>query len=137
MFEQPSDMETVGSGLDACRFVFLSDINELDHNGLRLIVSERVPTDIVERVHVGEVALAEGTRIAIASSSRHFELVWKQYLAYSVLNESYASVWQEEDIGERFRVFSRSRFLDYFASVSFASDGHPGRTTHYGVHCED
>jgi hypothetical protein len=130
-------MDTLGSDLDACRFLFLSDIAELEHNGLRLVVSEGVPTGIVERVHVGEVTLAGGTRIEIAPSSRHFELVWKQYIAYSVLNESYASVGQEQYIGERFRVFTRSRFLDYFAAASFASEDYPGRTTHYGVHCED
>jgi hypothetical protein len=130
-------MDMLGSDLDTCSFLFLSEINELEFNGLQLVVSEGVPTGIAEQVQVGEVALPGGTRIAIAASSRHFELVWKQYIAYSVLNESYASVGQEQYIGDRFRVFSQSHFLDYFAAASFASDNHLGRTTHYGVHCED
>jgi hypothetical protein len=67
-----------------------------------------------------------------------FEIVWRHYVGYSVLNESYAAVDDAEQYeGIRFRIYSKSHFIDYMALESFASDDYPGPTQHYCVACED
>ena len=59
-------------------------------------------------------------------------------VAYSVLNESFASVDDEERYeGNRFRVYVKSRFIDYVSLASFACADYPGPTQHYAVVCEN
>ena len=61
---------------------------------------------------------------------RHtFAVFWRLYVGYTVLNESYASV-DEEELGEgvRFRIYSKSRFIDFMSRATFASDEYPGPT---------
>lgn len=82
--------------------------------------------------------LPGGTRVATTEQSRVFEVVWSRYVAYSVLNESYASVdISEQYEGHRFRVYSQSHFIDYVSRASFATAQYPGPTEHYAVVCEN
>ena len=67
-----------------------------------------------------------------------FEIVWSCYVGYSVINEVFSQV-NDEEVGQggRFRICSKSHFLAYMTCVSFASGEHPGPTQHYRVACED
>jgi len=124
--------------INTCRYLFLSEIQELDYNGLRLVVREGLTTETVEAIHVAGSVLSGGTRISVTEESRAFELVWKQYVAYSVLNESYASAVEQENYrGNRFRIYLRSNFIDYVSRASFATIEYPGPTEHYEVVCEN
>ncbi len=67
-----------------------------------------------------------------------FEVVWQHYVAYSVRNESFVSPDEYEvSVGRRFRVYSKSRFLDFIGCATFATDEYPGPVQHIGVNCED
>jgi hypothetical protein len=124
--------------INSCAYLFLSNIQELDHNGLRLIVEEGRLAGDPQPLRVGETVLSNCTPIAITDQSRAFEIVWKQYVAYSVLNESFASVDDQDRYeGTRFRVYSKSRFIDYISRASFACPEYPGPTQHHEVACED
>lgn len=64
--------------------------------------------------------------------------MFRTYIAYAVLNESYASVDESEECtGKYFRVYSKSRFLDYLRAASFADVDYPGKSTHYEIACLD
>ena len=41
------------------------------------------------------------------------------------------TTWSEQYEGIRFRIYSKSHFIDYMALESFASDDYPGPTQHY------
>jgi hypothetical protein len=124
--------------INKCKYLFLSEIEELDHNGLRLVVEEGRPCGEAKPLHVGESVITGGTRIDVTEESRAFELVWNRYVAYSVLNESYASVDADERyVGTRFRVYSKSHFIEYVSRASFATPEYPGPTQHYEVVCEN
>jgi hypothetical protein len=83
----------------------------------------------VRRLNVREVLL--GDQLGA-------EIVWRYDIGYSVLNESYAAVDDAEQYeGARFRIYSKSHFVDYMSLASFASDEYPGPTQHYCVACED
>lgn len=131
-------MVDIRAVVDSCEHLFLSEIEELDYNGLRLVVAEGRPDGNVEPFRVGDVQLSGGTRIRTAEDSRAFEIVWSTYVAYSVLNESFAAPDDHEHYtGKRFRIYTRSRFIDYVSRASFVSDEFPGPTRHYAVLCEN
>lgn len=131
-------MSDVVSELNACSYLFLSDIQELDYNGLRLVVTEGRLTGPAEPLHVGGAVISGGTRIEVTEDSHVFELVWKSYVAYSVLNESFAAADSEQYFeGSRFRVYSKSHFIDYVSRASFACAEYPGPTDHHEVVCEN
>jgi hypothetical protein len=129
----------IGALVDTCDYLFLSGIEELDYNGLRVVIIEGRPAGPAPPLRVGDAQISGGTRIAVTGESRAFEIVWQQYVAYSVLNESFAAPDGEGEQydGKRFRVYSKSRFIEYVSRASFASDEYPGPTVHYRVACED
>lgn len=124
--------------MNDCRSLFLAEIQEAGHNSLKLVVAEGLPVGEPKSIMLGGVAIPDCTSIEVTDQSRIFELVWKHYVGYAVLDESYASVKDgEQCVGQRFRVYSKSRFLDYMAQATFACDEYPGPTRHYCVGCED
>jgi hypothetical protein len=72
---------------------------------------------------------------------RRFELVWKTYIGYSVINESYSNGEPDASIAvgdrRRFVEYSTSQYLDYLAKASFASKDHPGPYRHWALYCQD
>lgn len=75
-----------------------------------------------------------GTRIEVTDESAAFEVVWNKYVAYSVMNESFAAADEQERFtGNRIRLYSKSRFMDCVARASFACDEYPGPTQHIAV----
>jgi hypothetical protein len=126
------------AALNACRYLFLAEIEELDNNGLRLLVREGLPVGAPEPLLVGNTTILGDTRISVTDRSEAFELVWKRYVAYSVINESFAAVDEEERYtGNRFRLYSKSHFIDYVSRSSFACNEFPGPTQHIAVVCEN
>ncbi len=126
------------AALNECKYLFLSELQELDGNGLRLIVSEGRPAGKSGPIRLGGAVIAGGVRIETTGVSRVFAIVWGTYVAYAVLNESYASVDEEERYeGSRFRLYSKSHFIDYISRATFACAEHPGPTQHHAVVCED
>ena len=107
------------AALNACDYLFLSEIEELDHNSLRLVVREGRRVGPSESLQAGDAVISGGTRIDVTDESAAFELIWKKYVAYSVMNESFASVDDEERYeGTRFRLYSKSHFIDYVSRHS-------------------
>jgi hypothetical protein len=132
------EMGSPSDEMDDCRALFLAQIEETGRNSLKLVVAEGLPVGEPETLTTGGVTFPNCTRIELTDQSRIFELIWMYYIGYAVLNESFASVNDDEQYkGRRFRVYSKSRFLDYMSRATFACDEHPGPTRHYCVACED
>ena len=126
------------AALDACEYLFLSEIEELDNNGLRLVVAEGRRAGKSRPIRVGDAVIPGGTRIDVTDESAAFEVVWNKYVAYSVMNESFAAVDEQERFtGNRIRLYTKSRFMDYVARASFACDEYPGPTQHIALVCEN
>jgi len=124
--------------LDACEYLFLSEIEELDHNGLRLVVIEGRRAGEAGPIQFGDARISGGTRIEVTDESAAFEVIWNKYVAYSVINESFAAVDDDEQYtGNRVRLYSKSHFKDYVARASFACDEYPGPTQHLELVCEN
>jgi hypothetical protein len=124
--------------IDSCEFLFLKQIEELDYNGLRLVLEEGIASPEVVSIKLANTELTGCRRVKATNSSRIFEVVWKLYVAYAVRNESYARN-NEYDVstGGRLRIYSKSRFLDFIGHATFVSEGYPGPVQHIGIGCED
>ncbi|MCK9688289.1 hypothetical protein [Scleromatobacter humisilvae] len=65
-----------------------------------------------------------------------FQLHWTTCVAYPVRNESFVSTDRDEEFQGRMLVkYSRSRYLDFVASATFADGDHPGPLQHWGLIC--
>jgi len=116
----------------------LSDFQEAGQNSLQIQVAEGLSVGSPKSIQVGAIEIPDCTAIEITNESRVFEIFWRGYVGYSVLNESYASVSDEECYeGNRFRIYSKSSFMEFMSRVTFACDEYPGPTRHYCIVCED
>ncbi len=82
--------------INDCDAVFLTDFREIARNSLQIQVAEGLPGGTSKSVKVGETEIPECTSIEITGESRVFEIFWRVYVRYSVLDESYASISGEE-----------------------------------------
>jgi len=124
--------------INECGSLFLADFQDQGRSGIRVVVAEGLPVGQPTMIEVGGIVIPNCVPIETTDQSRIFEIVWRHYVGYSVLNESYAAVHDAEQYeGTRFRIYSKSHFIDYMSLASFASDEYPGPTQHYCVLCED
>ena len=87
---------------------------------------------------IGDVTLSGVPSIITDDSCYAYEVVFNSYVAYSVRNESYTFQDKSEEFtGHLFRLYSKSRFLDYVRVATFATDEYPGKLNHYEMVCEN
>lgn len=85
---------------------------------------------------VGDV-LGRATRIEHRSGCRIFELTWRSYIGYSVLNESFAlpEPGTSTHVGRLFVEYTSSTYLDYLRRASWASADFPGPYRQWAALC--
>jgi hypothetical protein len=123
--------------IEACKWIFLREIGEPEDNSLRLVVEEAKANGPPEDIEMLPGKIISGTRAVESDTTcRAFELLWPSYVSYSIRNESYCSVDDDEKWeGRLFCLYSKSHFLDYVARATFASAEYPGPLRHWGVNC--
>ncbi|MFC5374607.1 hypothetical protein ACFPIF_18755 [Brevundimonas faecalis] len=112
--------------------LLLLKIGEPSNNDLSVIVIEAKPgTGVIE------TELGPANPIEADATSRAFEFIWWNYVAYSVRNESY---WQQEaghpPEAALTGVKTASAFLVYVSATTFATDDYPGRLMHWFLNTE-
>ncbi|WP_342578552.1 hypothetical protein [Psychrobacillus sp. FSL K6-2843] len=110
---------------------------ELQVNSLRLFFERRKVIETEEKYVIGDVSI-EGFPVTTDESLPIIQIHFENYISYSVTNESFTQ-WDEyeEFEGKAFRVYSKSHFLDFVQSHTFASKDYPGPFKHYGMICID
>jgi len=122
--------------IDSCKYLFLREISEPQENRIRLLVEEAGAIGEKVSLNLPGTVITDWRPIEATADSRLFELVWNFYVAYSVRNESFvARDGSETFSGRLFNVYSRSHFLDYVSTATFARKEHPGPLHHFGVNC--
>jgi|HubBroStandDraft_4_1064222.scaffolds.fasta_scaffold289344_1 hypothetical protein len=133
-------METVPkelAELDECASLYLREISEPKQNSLRLLIEEAevMPEEVAIRF-VGR-EMGTGHLVRSTANSRLFEIVWDNYVAYSVTNESYTTRNESEEYSGRLaRLYRKSHFLDYIALATLACQEYPGPLHHFQLVCE-
>jgi len=125
--------------IDTCEYLFLRELSEPKENSLRLLVEEAKPDVLTVPITAGEVEFGQGRPVHSTEACRLFEIFWDSYVAYSVRNELYAKNTESEIVswGRRLRLYSKSHFLEYISSATFASPQYPGLMEHIEVTCEN
>ncbi len=132
-------MNSVIEALQRCEWLFLRSIEDPGTNTLRLVVEEaragaKATTENVPaaRSLPGLQDILQDARlIEHTDGCSVFEVYWDSYVAYSVRNESFvANDKYEQSEGRLFVRYSKSRFLDYVALGTFATEEYPGPLVH-------
>ncbi len=124
--------------IDRQEWLYFSEIGEPDVNVLRIVVEGAKTSNETYDLDLGKAKIKDVHPIVFDETCEAFEIIFGSYIAYAVLNESYASIDEsEESTGKYFRVYSKSRFLDYVRAASFGSEDYPGKFTHYEIACLD
>ncbi|WP_407853830.1 hypothetical protein [Burkholderia gladioli] len=127
-----------------CRYLYLRGIGQLDDGTLRLVLLEATEGGAVDSAKLGFdsrpelIDILKGARaIEHLPGCRIFDIRWSSYIAYSVVNESYASGEPEtsDGSGKLFREYVRSEYLNYMHKASWACDDHPGPYRHWAAYC--
>jgi hypothetical protein len=139
-------MKTPEEEIQSCEWLFLRAYDEPHENDLTILVEEAKegkPVDAEEQSQrTGQPSLKNvlvgARRIDHGPGCRVFRVSWSQYVAFGVRNESFTSSDSYEVFdGRLLRHYKKSRFLDYIALSTWASDDHPGPLYHTGLVCCD
>jgi hypothetical protein len=119
--------------LNAHRYLYLDKLYEENDLELCVVVNEaKVQGDELQRA---DNASAYGAIVADDTCKR-YKVTFRNYVAYSVTNESFTVLDDEERFtGNLFRQFSKSKFLDYVAASTVAVEDIVGPYTHYEIAC--
>lgn len=117
--------------------VFFIGLTEPKTNSLRLVFSKSITGDTLEKVMIGETSL-DAYPINVDENTPLIQIDFDRYIAYSIRNESFTS-WDEyeEFEGKIFRIYSKSRYLNFIGVSTFATEEFPGPFKHYGICCLD
>ncbi|MBO7746986.1 hypothetical protein I8J29_22540 [Paenibacillus sp. MWE-103] len=113
--------------------VDLIDYKEIE--GMKLILRFRIHRDSNEQSYTDLINFVGDTSLDQDDAKFPLiEIAFDSYIGFSIRKESY-TLWDdyEEFEGKIFRVFEKSRYLDFIRLATFASEEHPGPFKHYGV----
>lgn len=130
--------------LRACKYLYLHELSEPEENQLRLVLYEakigaaasQATLDAEPNSEI-RCLLSESKSIEHGPGCKIFEINWSSYIAYSVLNESYALPEPDTSVGtgRLFVKYTKSVYLDYLSRVTFADSTFPGPFKHWAVYC--
>lgn len=116
--------------------IYFEQIYEPEENTLRLLFSRSRTSETPETITIGEIEIKDTYSIDVDETLPLLQMDFEWYIGYSIRNESYTS-WDdyEEFEGKIYRIYSKSRYLDFIKVGTFASEDYPGPFKHYGIAC--
>jgi len=133
-------METLPNDLaelDTCASLYLREIAEPAQNKLRLLIEEALVMPEEATVKFAGTEIANCHLVKSTADSRLYEIIWDNYVAYSVTNESYSTRNESEEFSGRYaRLYVKSHFLDYISRATLACTEYPGPLQHIQLVCE-
>jgi len=123
--------------IESCSFLYLRELREPREKSVLLVLDEAIIGAPAPNVTIGNKTFNNLCNIEVNTISRAFELLWDEYIAYSVRNESFAQPGFGEEIlsGHCLCVYTKSHFLDYIAKATWGDADYPGLLLHVGVRC--
>lgn len=109
---------------------------EPEINSLTLLFDRCAVSKTPEDLIIGEKVIKDTFPVYVDVNLPILQVDFKSYIAYSVTNESYTT-WDDYEVfeGKAFRIYSKSRYLDFIRTHTFADENYPGPFVHYGVVC--
>ena len=113
------------------RNIFLTKIFEPEENSLEFELTMGIVGELEKSHKILGVDIGPSRPVYHNENSEIFKITFDQYIAYSVINESYESLGGTEYVGEKIRTYKKSYFLDYVKADTFATSDYPGEFKHY------
>jgi len=113
-------MNSLINEIGSCKYLYLDALTEPTVNEIRIVLLEAVAGSPVDadmvasklNLPVLRSILAGAKKIEHLPGCRRFELAWKTYIAYGIVNESYSNGEPKTSIA----VVERRRFVEYSSS---------------------
>ena len=116
--------------------IYLKKIEEPEDNCLRLTLIRTNISNISEDIPIRDKIISNVHSIDCDFTKPLIQVDFDRYIGYSVLNESFASLDEYNEFdGNAFRLFKKSRYLDFIKVATFASDDYPAPFKHYEIAC--
>ena len=131
--------------LNEHEYLELLEVGETDEWEFRIVIAEagiiENPEPLTEKEEPNKEIrelLNASKPIEVTESSKRYEIIFDDYVSYSVTNESYAIAGKNDKFeGKSARIYTQSAFLDYVANSTYATNDFPGPFKHYGFLCLD
>jgi hypothetical protein len=116
--------------------VYLMNVEEPIENSLRLTLLRSKTSSVPETLKIANGIIDNLYSIDPDYSIPLIQINFETYIGYSILNESFTTLDDyEEFVGKAFRIFKKSRYLDYIKEGTFATAEYPGPFKHYEIAC--
>ncbi|MFC4323261.1 hypothetical protein [Litchfieldia salsa] len=115
-------------------YIYLTSIYEPEDNSLILTIERCRINETSEDIRIGDNIIEDTHSIDIDNSLPILRFEFNWYIRYSITNESF-SIMDDYEVyeGKAFRIYKRSRYLDFINVSTIASDDYPGPFKHYGI----
>jgi len=119
--------------INSAKYLYLDKIVEENDLELHIYIHEAVSdSEVIESVE----GISGCSAIVTDESCERYRYVFENYVCYSVRNESFTAKDDEEEFeGGLFRIFSKSKFLDYVQSSCIGLDVLAPKMKHYEIAC--
>ena len=124
------------------KYLEMIEIQETYKDCLRIVIAEAGVIENSIEITVQEEPnssireiLKDSKPIEVTDQSARYEIIFDDYIAYAITNESYAGNIEEEYEGKLARIYTRSAFLNYVSQGTTATSDYPGPFKHYGFCC--
>lgn len=116
--------------------IYLHSIGEPQENHVRFTFYRSRTNPVAESININSTIIKGLHSISPDYTLPLIQMDFERYIGYSVLNESY-TVWDDYETfeGKIFRIYSKSRYLDFLKVSTIATNDFPGPFTHYGIAC--
>lgn len=119
--------------------IYLHSLIEPEINSLRIFVNRCKVSQESEDIEIGEHIIREAHPIEVDEELPIVQFDFDSYVSYSILNES-LTVLDDYEIfeGNSFRIFKKSRYLDFINKGTIVNDVFSGEQfVHYQIACLD
>lgn len=130
------------AALNSCPYLFLVSHEEApDTLDLQLVVHEARVENERSPIETGianiDQILGDGYAVRSDPSSREFTITFENYIGFSIRSESYVNAELEDDYSKKLRSYTKSTFLDFIDTSTFAQQCLDEPVLHFAVVCAD
>lgn len=118
-------------------YIYLNQLFEPEETSLQILIDRCKVSNEREDLNLGDNILIDSYSIDVDEDSPIIQMDFESYVAYSVINESFTIMDEyEESQGELFRIFTKSRYLDFVKLGTIAEAIFPDeKFLHFQIPC--
>lgn len=120
-------------------YIYLHSLIEPETNSLRIFVDRCKVIQQGVDIEIGKHIIRDTHSIEVDEELPIVQLDFNSYISYSIINESFAVLDDYEIFdGNSFRIFKKSRYLDFINKGTIVNDVFPEeQPVHYEIACLD